>query len=48
LAKVQVATVVKSGRESNLEQLKQIAAKYPAGSLERKAVEEEIEKTKHE
>jgi len=33
---------VNQGAENNLEQLKQLAAQYPAGSLERKAVEEEI------
>ena len=44
--KVQAATVVKSGQENNLEELKQMAAGYPAGSLERKAVEEEIDKLK--
>jgi len=44
--KVQAATVVKSGQENNLEELKQLASKYPAGSFERKAVEEEIDKLK--
>jgi len=29
---------------NQIEELKQLAANYPAGSLERKAVEEEIEK----
>jgi len=44
--KVQATTVVKSGQENNLEELKQLAAGYPAGSFERKAVEEEIDKLK--
>ena len=37
-----------SKREKQIIDLRKMANNYPAGSLERKAVEEEIEKTKHE
>lgn len=35
---------IKSGQETQLEQLKKLLAQYPAGSLERKAIEEEMRK----
>ncbi|MDO8667756.1 MAG: hypothetical protein Q7K35_01505 [bacterium] len=42
------APPVKSEAENNVVELKQLAAKYPPGSFERKAIEEEMEKMKHE
>jgi hypothetical protein len=43
-----LASLVKSETENGLAELKQLAAKYSPGSLERKAIEEEIKKMNRE